>query len=208
MELLNFFLIKLPFSDFSLFLQGAALIIAGLILFLYGVKIGLLPLGEMIGSAVVSKAKLSLLIIVTFILGFVVTFSDPDVQVLAMQIDTVSGETVNKGVIIGAISLGVGVFLVFAALKIVFRIKLLYLLLIGYAVIFILCIFSSPDYLSVALDAGGVATGPMIVPFILSFGLGIASVLKGGNSENSFGLLSLAAIGPVIAVLIMGVIAR
>lgn len=205
--ILNFILIKLPMEVFVNFIGGTILVIIGFILFLTGVKIGFLPLGEMIGSKLVSKGNLWIMILISFILGFVVTFAEPDVQVLAMQIDEVSGGTVDKLFIILSISLGVGIFLAFAIFRIFLQVKIVYLLLIGYAIVYILAIFTSPDYLAVAFDAGGVTTGPMTVPFILSLGVGVAAVAKGRkDSDNSFGLVALASIGPVIAVLIMGVI--
>lgn len=205
--LLNFTLIRIPVQDFINFIGATFFVIAGLILFLTGVKIGLLPLGEMIGSKLVSKGYLWLMITIGFILGFVVTFAEPDVQVLAMQVDVASSGEISRRFIITSISIGVGVFLAMAILRIFIKVKLVYMLLGGYAIIAILATISSPLFLAVAFDAGGVTTGPMTVPFILSLGVGVSAVASGRkNSDNSFGLVALASIGPIIAVLIMGII--
>jgi len=208
-SILNFVIVKVPAETFINFLFGTLFIVLGFTLFLTGVKLGFVPMGETIGTAIITKGKLSLMIIIGFILGFAVTFAEPDVQVLSMQIDTVSNGAVERLLIVSSISLGVGIFLTFALLRIIFKIKIRYLLLAGYLLIVILSFLTSPDYLAVAFDAGGVTTGPMTVPFILSLGVGVAAVIKGrNNSENSFGLVALSSIGPVIAVLIMGVIMK
>ncbi len=206
---LNFIIIKLPVEEFLDFIGGTVLIAVGLILFLTGVNIGLLPLGEMIGSKLISKGKLSLTVFITFIMGFVITFADPDVQVMAMQVDQVTGGTVSKLIIISAISLGMGIFLAFAILRIFLKIKYINLLMIGYLIIIVLSFFSSPDYLAVAYDSGGVTTGPLTVPFFMSFGIGITAVIGGKGKENdSFGLLAMACIGPIISMLILGIIMK
>jgi hypothetical protein len=207
--ILNFALIKLPTETFLNFLGGSVMVIIGFILFLLGIKSGFLPMGESIGSKVVSKGKTTLMVLTAFILGFVVTFAEPDVQVLAMQADQVTAGAVDKIFIVSAISLGVGIFLALAIAKILFRIRIIFILLAGYLIIFILTIFTSPDYLSLAFDSGGVTTGPMTVPFILSLGIGVAAVASDRkDSGSSFGLVGLASVGPVLAVLIMGVIMR
>lgn len=204
--ILNFTLIQIPNEVFFNFIGGAFFVSIGFILFLIGIKLGFLPLGEMIGSKLVSKGKLWLMLLVAFILGFVVTFAEPDVQVLAMQVNMVS-DKINKNVIITAISLGVGVFLAFAILRVFLQVKIEYLLIGGYLIIFILAFFTSTDFLAISFDAGGVTTGPMTVPFILSFGVGVGAVaVEKKDSDNSFGLVALSSMGPIIAVMILGVI--
>jgi hypothetical protein len=199
---------KLSMELFVNFIGGSVMVVLGLIFFLVGVKVGFLPIGEMIGSAIVSKGKLWLILLIGFILGFVVTVAEPDVQVLALQVDTVSGGTISKKLIVASIALGVGIFVALALLRIFLRIPIAYLLGVGYVIVFILALFAPPEFVAVSFDAGGVTTGPMTVPFILALGIGVASVSGGHkrNENNSFGLIALASLGPVLAVLVMGII--
>lgn len=135
-------------------------------------------------------------------MGFVITISEPDLQVLAQQVPSIPNLT-----LILAVALGVGIFLVIALLRMLIGIPLSYLLLFFYAIIFILTIFVPKDFLAVAFDSGGVTTGPMTVPFIMSFGIGISAIRNDRHAEDdSFGLVSLCSIGPILAVLILGMI--
>ncbi|WP_368504409.1 DUF1538 domain-containing protein [Alkalihalophilus sp. As8PL] len=200
-------LIGLPMEVFFQFLIGVVMVSIGLILFLIGVHVGLLPVGEMIGSTLPKSKKVWLTIVVGFILGFVVTVAEPDVRVLAQQIDDVSGGEISQMVLIYAVALGVGIFVALAMMRIIYNIQLKWLLLGGYSVVFMLAMFTPDTFIPISYDAGGVTTGPMTVPFILALGVGVASVLKGKtSSSDSFGLVALASIGPIIAVQILGVI--
>jgi hypothetical protein len=205
--ILQFTVAKLPSEVFMSFIGGSIMVALGLILFLIGVKVGFLPIGEMVGSAMVSKGKLWIILFFGFIIGFVVTVAEPDVQVLAQQIDGVSEGTISKGVIIVAVALGVGVFVALALLRIFLNIPITYLLVGGYALAFLLTLFSPQEFRAVSFDAGGVTTGPMTVPFILALGVGVASVTgKKRTKSDSFGLVALASIGPILAVLLLGVL--
>lgn len=205
--LLQFTLIGLPSDVFLQFLIGVVLVSTGLFLFLIGVHIGLLPIGEMIGSTLPKSNKVWLIVLVGFILGFVVTVAEPDVRVLSKQIEDVSGGGISQMVLIHAVALGVAIFVALAMLRIIFDIDLKWLLFGGYAAVFILATFTSGDFVPISFDAGGVTTGPMTVPFILALGVGVASVLRGkSSSSDSFGLVALASIGPILAVLVLGVI--
>ncbi|MCG0275167.1 MAG: DUF1538 domain-containing protein [Thermosediminibacteraceae bacterium] len=197
---------KLPTEVFINFIGGAVLVILGLILFLIGAKVGFLPVGEMIGSSLVTKGKLWLILFFGFLIGFAVTVADPDVQVLAAQVDAVSGGAINKFIIVTAVAFGVGIFVSLALLRIFLRIPINYLLVIGYALVFLLALFTSPEFVAVSFDAGGVTTGPMTVPFIIALGVGVASVTgRKTSASDSFGLIALALIGPILAVLLLGV---
>lgn len=200
----------IPTEIFMNFVGGSILVMLGLICFLVGVKVGFLPMGELIGSTIVLKGKLWLMLFFGFTLGFVITIAEPDVQVLALQIDAVSGGTISKRIIIVAIALGVGIFVALALLRIFLRIPIAYLLMGGYIGVFVLAWFTPPEFIAVSFDAGGVTTGPMTVPFILALGVGVASVTGGGSrdSNDSFGLIALASVGPILAVLLMGIFYR
>ncbi|MFA9557514.1 DUF1538 domain-containing protein [Evansella sp. AB-rgal1] len=205
--ILQFSILWLPIEAFVQFLVGVLFVSVGLILFLLGVHIGLLPVGEMIGSALPKTGKLYLILFFGFLLGFVVTVAEPDVRVLALQVDQVSGGEISRNVLVYSVALGVGIFVLLAMLRIIFNIKITYLLMGGYGVVFLLASFTPASFIPISFDAGGVTTGPMTVPFILALGVGVASVIRGKTSStDSFGLVALASIGPIIAVLILGVI--
>ncbi|ADU30511.1 DUF1538 domain-containing protein [Evansella cellulosilytica] len=205
--ILQFTIIWLPLEAFLQFLIGVVLVSVGLVLFLLGVHVGLLPVGEMIGSTLPKTKKLSIILFFGFLLGFVVTVAEPDVRVLALQVDQVSGGEISRNILVYSVALGVGIFVMLAMLRIVFNISITYLLVAGYGIVFLLAAFTPASFIPISFDAGGVTTGPMTVPFILALGVGVASVIRGKtSSSDSFGLVALASIGPIIAVLILGVI--
>jgi len=205
--ILQFTLIWLPMEVFLQFLVGLVMVTVGLILFFVGVHLGLLPIGEMIGSALPNTGKASLVVLFGFLMGFVVTVAEPDVRVLATQIDLVSQGEISKNLLIFVVALGVAIFVGLAMLRIILNIPINYILIIGYGLIFILAAFTPPHFIPISFDAGGVTTGPMTVPFILALGVGVARVLGGQSaSADGFGLVALASIGPVLAVMLLGVI--
>lgn len=205
--ILQFTIIWLPMEDFLQFIVGVVMVSAGLIFFLLGVHIGLLPIGEMIGSALPQIGKVWIIILISFLLGFVVTVAEPDVRVLANYVDTVSDGEVNRHLLIYTVALGLAIFVGLAIMRIIFDIPIKYLLMGGYLLIFVLAIFVPEQFISISFDAGGVTTGPLAVPFILAYGIGVAAVLGGRKTtDNGFGLVALASIGPVLAVLILGII--
>ncbi len=204
---LQFTLIWLPFHLFLQFLIGVAMVTLGLALFLLGVQWGMLPVGELIGSALPKMGKVWLVVFFAFLLGYVVTVAEPDVRVLATQVDLVSGGDISKQLLIYAVALGVALFVALSMLRILLGIPLPVLLAGGYLLVFALAAFTPNHFVPISFDAGGVTTGPMTVPFILALGVGTASVLRGKSaSSDGFGLVALASIGPILAVLLLGVI--
>jgi hypothetical protein len=205
--ILQFSMVSMPAVVFIRFLLGALMVMVGLSLFLHGVKTGLLPLGELVGVEMPKRASFAFMLLLAFILGFVVTVADPNVRVLAHQVDVVSGGEINRNILILTVALGVGFFVALAMLRIIVGIPIAYLLAGGYVLVIILSFFTHPDFVPIGFDAGGVTTGPVTVPFILAFGVGTASVLGGRSSiTDGFGLVGLASIGPVIGVMILGVV--
>lgn len=189
------------------FIVGVVLVALGLGLFLLGVKVGLLPLGEMIGSELPQRGSVMLMLLFTFLIGFVATAAEPDVRVLAHQIATVSDGEINNKVLIAFVSLGVGLFMAVAALRVLLGVPISYIILVGYTMVFILSAFVPDQFVPISFDSGGVTTGPMTVPFILALGVGFTSVLGGKSSlSDSFGFVALASIGPILAVMFLGVI--
>jgi hypothetical protein len=207
--LLQVTIIHMPSAVFARFLIGAVLVMIGLFLFLQGVKIGLLPMGEIIGGELPKRAGLPLILLTAFLLGFVVTIAEPDVRVLAHQVDVVSEGQIGKTPLILTVAVGIGLFVAMAVLRIILGIPIAHVLGGGYLLVLILSLFTPPDFVPIAFDAGGVTTGPVTVPFILALGIGTASVLGGKSSmADGFGLVGLASIGPVIGVMLLGVVYR
>ena len=202
--ILAFTICPIESGVFLAFILGALAVIVGMGLFSIGADIGMTPIGQYVGSTVVKSKKLILILPIYFIVGVLITISEPDLQVLATQLQGVVG----KYVLLLAVGVGVGVFLVIAFLRMVLRLKLSYLLLVCYIAVFVLSIFVPSNFVPLAFDSGGVTTGPMSVPFILAIGTGVASIRsdKDANAEG-FGLTALCSIGPIIAVMILGIIA-
>ncbi|MDD4344002.1 MAG: DUF1538 domain-containing protein, partial [Eubacteriales bacterium] len=175
-------------------------------LFFVGVNIGLLPVGEMIGASLPKTGKPALVIFFGFLLGFVVTVAEPDVRVLATQVEIVSGSSIGKNLLIYSVAFGVAIFVALAMAKIILDISINKILVVSYSLVLMLALVTPPDFLPVALDSGGVTTGPMTVPFILALGIGVSSVMRGRNaSDDGFGLIALASVGPILAVMLLGV---
>lgn len=185
-----------------LFLFGAILLVVGMGLFTVGVEMSMIPMGDGIGVEISKARGLGIPLMVCFILGVVVTVAEPDLQVLAEQLPTVNNLT-----LILAVALGVGFFLLIAQARMVFNIPLSYTLVFFYIVVFALSFFAPDSFVPVAFDSGGVTTGPITVPFIMALGIGMASIRSDKNSSNdSFGLISLCSIGPIMAVMILGIV--
>ena len=200
--LLCFTIAPISPSILMAFLIGAALLIVGMLLFSIGVDLSMTPMGERVGTTMTKSRNLLVIILVSFIMGMVITISEPDLQVLAEQVPSVPNM-----VLILAVAIGVGAFLVIAILRMLFSIALPHMLVVFYAIVFELSFFVPEDFLSVAFDSGGVTTGPMTVPFIMALGIGIAAIRSDKHAaDDSFGLVSLCSIGPILAVLILGMI--
>ncbi|MFH7326717.1 DUF1538 domain-containing protein [Desulfurivibrio sp. C05AmB] len=203
---LQFTLIWLPLATFFQFLVGLVMVTVGLTLFLWGVQVAMLPIGEMIGASLPKMGKAWLVVFFGILLGFAATVAEPDVRVLAMQVDQVSGGDISKNLLIYTVAAGVAFFVGLAMLRIILSIPITYLLVTGYALVFLLAAFTPNHFVPVSFDAGGVTTGPMTVPFILALGVGVASVLGGKTaSADGFGLVALASIGPILAVMLLGI---
>ena len=199
---LSFTVAPLPTATLLAFLVGAALLIVGMGLFTLGADTAMTPIGERVGAHMTRSRKLWVVVLVGFLIGVIVTVSEPDLQVLATQVPGVP-----NAMLIGAVALGVGVFLVIALLRILFRIPLNRMLIVFYIAIFGLTLLVPEDFLAIAFDSGGVTTGPMTVPFIMALGLGVSSIRSDENaSQDSFGLVALCSIGPILAVLILAMI--
>jgi len=200
--LLSFTIAPISPSILLCFLIGGILLIAGIVFFTLGAELAMSPMGERVGTAMTQSKKLWVVVALSFLLGFIITISEPDLQVLAQQVPAVPNLT-----LILAVACGVGVFLVVALLRMLFSIALPPFLVCFYAVIFILAFFVPKEFLSVAFDSGGVTTGPMTVPFIMALGVGISATRSDRHAaDDSFGLVALCSIGPILAVMMLGMI--
>jgi hypothetical protein len=204
--LLQVLVVRLPALEFLQFLIGVAFVLCGMFLFLLGSETGLLLLGRLLGNEIPSTS-LPLYLISAFALGTIVTVAEPDVRVLASQFAELSQGAVSKSVLIGFVAIGVGFFVALAMYRIVRGTSIRRVLTIGYLIMLAVSFFTPPQFLPLAFDSGGVTTGPMTVPFILSLGAGTSAVLQGRSVlADGFGLIGMASLGPIIAVMLLGVL--
>ncbi|MDL2286146.1 DUF1538 domain-containing protein [Desulfococcaceae bacterium OttesenSCG-928-F15] len=202
--LLNYTIAPMGAGQVPQFLVGGVLLILGLGIFLVGADIGMVPFGQRVGAALTYKKSLALILGAAFAIGFAITIAEPDVQVLATQVNDVA-PSINKQMLLVMIAVGVGIFLVIAMLRVIFKLSLRLLLFIFYGLVFLLCSFVEPAFVSVAFDSGGATTGPVTVPFIMALGIGVAATgKKKEGDDSSFGMVGLASIGPIMAVAFMG----
>ncbi len=199
---LCFLFVPAPVSAMLSFLLGGVMLMVGMTLFTLGTDLAMTPIGEHVGSAMTRSRKLWLIMLISFLVGVVVTISEPDLTVLANQVPGVPNR-----VLILSVAIGVGLFLVVALLRILFRIRMSYLLLGCYIGVFVLAQFVPDSFLALSFDSGGVTTGPMTVPFILALGVGVSAMRSDSNAGNdSFGLVALSSIGPILAVMILSLV--
>lgn len=205
--ILQLILFDNPLHHVLQFVIGAVMVSLGLGIFLLGVKVGLMRLGDLVGSELPQRVSFPLLVFFVLLLGIAITVAEPDVQVLAQQVAYVSDNGVSKSVLVTFVGVGVGLFLAIAAARVLLGIPMGYLLVSGYLAVFALSYFVPPAFVPVSFDSGGVTTGPMTVPFIMALGVGLTSVIGGKNTlGDSFGFVALASIGPILAVMLLGVI--
>lgn len=201
--LLCFFVTPVDSGMFLSFIVGAFLLVVGMGVFSLGADVGMTPIGEYVGSTVVKTKKIWIIMPIYFVVGVLITIAEPDLHVLANILDG----TVDFWALIWAVGIGLGVFLVIAVLRTIIKLKLSYLLILCYTAVFVLSAFVPSAFVPLAFDSGGVTTGPMSVPFIIALGTGMVSIRSDKNAEeDGFGLTALCSIGPIISVMILGVI--
>jgi hypothetical protein len=197
---LTIFVAPVSAGAMLMFMIGAAMLVAGMGLFTLGAETALLPLGADVGATMTATRKVVIVAAVSFTTGTIITAAEPDLRVLASLVPDVPSL-----VLVTTVAAGVGLFLVVAALRIIFRVSLWKVLLALYLITGLLAVFTPNEFLAVAFDSGGVTTGPITVPFILSLGVGLSSIRADRKGmEDSFGLVALGSIGPIIAVLLLG----
>jgi hypothetical protein len=200
-------LVPMPAATILLFLGGAALLIIGMGFFTLGADMAMMPMGEGIGAQLTKGQNLVLAIGISFLMGLIITVAEPDLQVLALQL----AESLNPWILIVTVGIGVGVFLAIAVLRVLLGVPLRFVLLFFYIATFVIAFYmlgtGDGAFIPVSFDSGGVTTGPITVPFMLATCAGVAS-LRGdkGSKDDSFGFVALCSIGPILMVLILGMI--
>ena len=195
-------LFNLSRNELILFITSTILLIIGVTLFNVGAELSMTPMGEYIGTVLIKTKKFIFILLVTLFMGFLVTIAEPDLLVLSEQVK----EVVDEHTFIMSVGVGVGIFLVFTLLKVIFNRQLSVILLLFYMLVFAFSALIEEvdkwELIPLAFDSGGVTTGPMTVPFIMAFGIGVAATLGGKNgSENSFGFVAMCSVGPILVVM-------
>ncbi len=192
------------------FFVGAAMIVIGLALFLVGVEIGITPIGRFLGTMLTRSGTILKLTLFSVILGFLVSIAEPDLHILANQVEELSGGAVTRFFLVLVVSVGIGVLFSIGMIRIVKNIPIHFLMIILYSVVLAVALFAKPEFLSIAFDASGATTGALAVPVILSLSLGASALKKDrkASEKDSFGLVGISSVGPILAVLIISVIVR
>lgn len=207
--LLQVTLLQAPTLLFLQFLAGAVLVIIGMVLLFMGVDLGILPMGRFIGAELPKKGSVALIVVVGFAMGFAVTVAEPDVLILASQIDRISQGSIHGEAVLYVIAVGVAVFVALAMARVVYGVSMRLLLTIAFGVVILLSFITPAEFMPLAYDAGSVTTGVLTAPVVIALAVGLSSVLAGRNSvSDGFGLLGFASIGPIIAIMIMGIVLR
>lgn len=197
---LSIFLIPLEVGTMMMFLVGAVMLILGMGMFQLGAEMSMSPLGEGIGVQISKAKKAWIMAGISLLMGILITIAEPDLQVLSNQVPSVPNST-----LILTVAVGVGIFLAMAVLRIILKIDLSILLIVLYIGVLSFSFFVPKEFLAVAFDSGGVTTGPMTVPFIMALGVGLSSVRSDKDaSSDSFGLVAMSSIGPILAVMLLG----
>lgn len=205
--ILNYTIIPIGDEELIRFILGAILIIIGLAIFLLGVDIGITPIGETMGGEIIKSNKIIIVAIISLLLGFVISVAEPDLHILASQVEIVTNELVAKNVLVVTVSIGVAILVSIGMIRIVYSIPLNRVLIVVYFLIFGIAIFVDTLYLSVAFDASGSTTGALTVPFILALAAGASALNKDSKSSeiDSFGLVGIASAGAILGVLLLSI---
>lgn len=206
---LQFTLVEAPIALFLQFLIGALMAIGGMVLFFMGIDLGILPMGRFIGAELPQRGSLLLIIGVAFSFGFATTVAEPDVLILSRQVDAISRGAIPGDTVLYVTAIGVGIYVATAMMRVVFGVRMAYLLAASYSMVILLSFFTPAEFVPLAYDSGSVTTGALTAPVVIALALGLSSVLAGRSSvSDGFGLLGFASIGPIIAVMIMGILLR
>jgi hypothetical protein len=203
------FLLKLPKRQVADILRGTAIAAVGLFLFLLGVGIGFLPFGRAIGKAFGALEQTWFVILAGSLLGFLTTWGEPAVRILASQVEEASNGSIRGTLVLYSICIGVALWVGLGMFRIAYGIPLLYLVVPGYLLVIFLMRLSGRDFVAIAVDAGGVATGPLANTFLLALALGTSAAIGDQNPIiDGFGFVALIAVAPIISVMTLGLLVR
>lgn len=198
----------LSWLQFAQFIFAAVILVFGLSIFLLGIDISVTPIGNSLSAGIVKMNGLISILIAAFLMGFVINIAEPDLMILARNIENLTDEVISYSEIMVGVSLGVGLLVMFSFLRRIRHLDLKYVYLIVYGIILFLAIFSPKEYLALAFDACGATTGAITTPFLLALSMGLASIAHGdkGDGSESFGMVGMASAGAVVAVLTLGIL--
>lgn len=195
--LLQITLVHAPLQLFLQFIAGSLMIVVGLVLFFLGIDFGVLPMGKFIGAELPRKNSILLILMAAFAVSFATTAAEPDVLVLAKQVNDISAGSISKNSILYLIATGVGLFTAIAMLRIILGFSIVRLLAAVYSLVVVLSFFVPTAFFALAYDAGSVTTGALTAPVVLAMALGLSSVLANRSAlSDGFGILGFASIGP------------
>jgi len=208
--ILSFTLVSMETAQILRFILGALLIVLGLSIFLFGIEIGIIPVGNLLGAHLIKTNKLAIVVAGGIVLGFIVAIAEPDLHILAGQVNSVTSGLVPKLNLVIAVSIGIGLLLSFGFARIAYGLPIHMTITGIYAIIFFLGLFLSPEFLAISFDAAGAVTGVLVVPFVLALARGISASRKDSKASeaDSFGLLGITATGTVITVMIMSLVSK
>ncbi|MCC6869205.1 MAG: DUF1538 domain-containing protein [Burkholderiales bacterium] len=201
--------LQLPVKEVSRVLTGTLVASVGLFLFLLGVSVAFLPFGWAIGEALGALSRKWLVVPFGILLGFATTWGEPAVRILADQVEEASSGSIRRSLVLVTICVGVAVSVGVGMVRISYAIPLLYLVVPGYLLVVLILRFTASDFVGIAIDAGGVATGPLANTFLLALALGASSAM--GEQDpmvHGLGLVALIALAPVLSVMTLGLVVR
>ncbi len=206
--LIHFIWVPLSSEQIESFSVGAFLVLIGLSIFLSGIDESIDPIGHKVGRSLTRTNSLALVITVSLILGFFISFAEPDLHILAQQVDKVTAGQFPKNLMVVVVSIGLGVMMTLGQIRILYSIPLQYVFLLAYGIIAILSLLSSREFLAIAFDASGATTGAITVPFLLALAGGVSAMKKRSDKSevDAFGLVGIASSGAIIGVLLTGLI--
>lgn len=203
----QFFFLKLPREYVLNLLKGLGLSFLGLVFFLQGVKVGFLPAGTMMGEILGSFTSRWVLVPIGFSLGFVATIAEPAVSILSLEIEKTSSGAIRAKTIVWTLALGVAFFVALGMFRILYGIPIHYFIVPGYLIALVMLKFTDATFVSIAFDAGGVATGPMTVTFVMAMAVGVATVMENRSPIlDGFGLVALVALAPILSLMTFGML--
>ena len=208
--ILNYSLTPLGTHLFLRFLAGAVLIVVGLSIFLLGVDIGITPIGNQMGSSIAKTNRLWIVVVAGLVLGFAISVAEPDLHILAQQVESITSGNIEKITIVIVVSAGIAIMLSLGFVRIVFNMALNRILTALYLLVFLLACFTPGEFLAISFDASGATTGAVTVPFILALAVGVSALKKDSKASeiDSFGMVAIASAGAIIAVMIMGIVSK